>query len=125
MKGGVAMKEKKPINIEIGQRVKQCREDVGLTQEKLAELIDLGDKHISAIECGAAGVSLPVLRRLCKVLSVSADKILFGVEEEEPQDKRAAEVHVLGERLSRLSDYEFDTAREILDKILDIFAERR
>lgn len=33
------MKEKKPINLEIGQNVKQIRENAGLTQERLAELI--------------------------------------------------------------------------------------
>ena len=48
------MKEKKPINIEIGLNVKQVRESAGLTQESFAELIGLGVKHISAIECGAA-----------------------------------------------------------------------
>lgn len=52
------MKEKKPINLEIGQNVKQIRENAGLTQERLAELIGLGVKHLSAIECGAVGVSL-------------------------------------------------------------------
>ena len=47
------MKEKKPINLEIGKNVKQVRENAGLTQECLAELIGLGVKHLSAIECGA------------------------------------------------------------------------
>ena len=52
------MKEKKTINLEIGQNVKHIRENAGLTQERLAELIGLGVKHLSAIECGAVGVSL-------------------------------------------------------------------
>ena len=55
------MKEKKPINLEIGKNVKQVRENAGLTQECLAELIGLGVKHLSAIECGAVGVSLATL----------------------------------------------------------------
>ena len=32
------MKEKKPLNIEIGQRVKKNREAAGLTQEAFAEM---------------------------------------------------------------------------------------
>ena len=44
------MREKKAINIEIGERVKQVREAAGLTQEAFSEMIGLGDKHISAIE---------------------------------------------------------------------------
>ena len=38
-KGGVVVKEKKPINIEIGQRIKQSREAAGLTQETFAEMV--------------------------------------------------------------------------------------
>lgn len=56
------MKEKKTINLEIGQNVKHIRENAGLTQERLAELIGLGVKHLSAIECGAVGVSLATLK---------------------------------------------------------------
>ena len=74
------MKEKKPINLEIGKNVKQVRENAGLTQECLAELIGLGVKHLSAIECGAVGVSLATLKQLCVLLSVPADVILFGIE---------------------------------------------
>lgn len=39
------MKEKKPINVEIGMRVQQAREAAGLTQERFAELIGLGVKQ--------------------------------------------------------------------------------
>ena len=38
------MQEKKPINIQIGQNIRQIREDTGLTQEKLAEILGIGDK---------------------------------------------------------------------------------
>ena len=65
------MKEKKPINVEIGQNIKLSRESAGLTQETFAEMVGLGVKHISAIECGAVGVSLTTLKRICGVLSGS------------------------------------------------------
>ena len=41
------MKKKKPINVEIGTRIQQAREAAGLTQERFAELIGLGVKHVS------------------------------------------------------------------------------
>ena len=34
------MKEKKSINVEIGQNVKRARENAGLTQERFAEMIE-------------------------------------------------------------------------------------
>ena len=113
------MKEKKPINIEIGQNVKQCRENAGLTQEIFAEMVDLGVKHISAIECGAAGVSLPVLRRMSKVLSVPADYLLFGTTEKAEQKDHEAELQVLFSRLSRLPPNKFRIAKDIMDKLLE------
>lgn len=83
------MKEKKPINLEIGKNVKQVRENAGLTQECLAELIGLGVKHLSAIECGAVGVSLATLKQLCVLLSVPADAILFGIESSNSEAERS------------------------------------
>ena len=116
------MKEKKPINIEVGQFVKQCREEAGLTQEKFAELIDLGVKHVSAIECGAVGVSLSVLRRMSTVLSVPADVLLFGIPNEADQQSRALELQALCSKLSRLSPGKFRVVKEINDKLLEAFA---
>ena len=109
------MKEKKPINLEIGQNVKQIRENAGLTQERLAELIGLGVKHLSAIECGAVGVSLATLKQLCVLLSVPADAILFGIESSNSEAERSAALQFLTDRLSHLPDADFWATKEILD----------
>lgn len=116
------MKEKKPINVEIGQRVKQNREAAGMTQESFSELIGLGVKHVSAIECGAVGVSLPTLKRICTVLSVPADALLFDCPDEEGQRERAAELQGITNRLSRLPENEFRAVKDILDKVLEALA---
>ena len=116
------MKEKKPINIEIGQNIKQSRETAGLTQEAFSELVSLGVKHISAIECGAVGISLSTLKRMCKVLSVSADDLLFGAPDTEERDGRSREIELLTSRLSRLPDNEFEAVKEVLDKVLAAMA---
>lgn len=116
------MKEKKPINIEVGQYVKQSREAAGLTQETFAELIGLGVKHVSAIECGAVGVSLPTLRRMSKVLCVPADVLLFGASDETEQQSQSCELQALFSRFSRLPPNKFRVAKEIVDKLLEAFA---
>ena len=116
------MKEKKPVNIEVGQYVKQCREEAGLTQETFAELIGLGVKHVSAIECGTVGVSLPTLRRMSKVLSVPADILLFGTADETERENRFPEFQVLFSRLSRLPPSKFRVVKEIIDKLLEALA---
>lgn len=116
------MKEKKALNVEVGQFVKRCREEAGLTQEAFAELIGLGVKHVSAIECGAVGVSLPTLRRMSMALSVPADVLLFGTPDETDQQNRTLELQMLCARLSRLPAGKFRVMKEIIDKMLEAFA---
>ena len=72
------MIEKKAGNVQIGARVKEAREAAGLTQERLAELIDITAQYLSGVERGAVGLSVPVLRRLGSVLMVSSASILSG-----------------------------------------------
>ena len=72
------MREKKPINIEIGANIQAARERAGFTQEKLSELLGVTPNHLSAIERGVSGISLESLQKLCHILGMSADAILFG-----------------------------------------------
>ena len=72
------MQEKKPLNIAIGKRIQQSREQAGLTQEELAEQIDRSPQFISTIERGLAGPSLETVLHLCEVLGTSTEWILRG-----------------------------------------------
>jgi len=116
------VKEKKPINIEVGQRIKERREAAGLTQETLAEMVGLGVKHISAIERGAIGVSLPTLKRVCTVLSVSADDLLFDAPDAAAQSEQERTIHQVSKRLSRLPANELKVMKELLDKAFEAMA---
>lgn len=72
------MREKKELNIQIGKRFKAAREQIRMTQEELAERIEVSPQYISDLERGVVGVSIATLKRLCTVLRVSSDQILFG-----------------------------------------------
>lgn len=110
------MKEKKEFNIVIGNRIKQAREAAGLTQDRFAELVGMGTKNVSAIERGTVGVSLPALKRICQVLSIPSDDILFDEYIEEN------DVQALTAKLARLSSERFEIAKEILNKLFEAFA---
>ena len=75
------MKERKEINISIGERIRHSREASGYTQEKLAELIDVSTQYISDLERGVVGASIPTIIRICSFLAVSSDYILMGRNE--------------------------------------------
>ncbi len=72
------MQGKKPINVRVGANIQWLREERHLTQEGLSEKIGVTPNHLSAIERGVSGISLELLEKLCQVLSVTADHILFG-----------------------------------------------
>lgn len=60
----------------IGKRIKIARIKADLTQEKLAEIIDISPTHLSNIETGTTRVSLTVIVSLANALSVTADDLL-------------------------------------------------
>lgn len=72
------MIEKKPFNIEIGKRIRGAREKASMSREKLAELVDITPRFVADIERGSVGVSVPNLKKICEVLHVSSDSILWG-----------------------------------------------
>lgn len=79
------MREKKEINVEIGERIKIAREKARYTQEKFAERIEVSPQYVSDLERGVVGVSVATLKRLCVCLSVSSDQILFGPDTDNTQ----------------------------------------
>ena len=114
------MQDKKPDNVRIGTQIKSAREAAGLTQEKFAERVSLASKNVSAIERGAAGFSVPVLRRLCDVLGVSSDLILFGNQDD--KHDRNSDAENLVHRLEMLTPEQFEISRTIINKLFEAFA---
>lgn len=63
---------------EIGQRLREKREQAGYTREKLGELCSLSPRFIANVEFGDSTFSLDSLMAVCRVLSCSSDYLLFG-----------------------------------------------
>ncbi len=72
------MNSKKDCFAPIGARIRSGRIAQGLTQKQLADELEVTGQHISDIERGAVGVSVPLLMQLCRRLDRSADWLLFG-----------------------------------------------
>lgn len=54
----------------LGLNIAYYRKKAGYTQMQLAELLEIDRSHMSAIELATVGVSLDVVFRLCKILSI-------------------------------------------------------
>ena len=63
----------------IGERLKTARVNKKLTQEALAEQMDVSVVYISRIERGNSKINLPRLNQICTILGVSEGQILNGV----------------------------------------------
>lgn len=63
--------------IEIGKRIKAERKSKNLSQERLAEEINVTPHYIYEIERGLKTMSLETLINLSKALDVTTDYILF------------------------------------------------
>ncbi len=92
----------------LGQNIKKARNRKHLTQEQLAELVELSPKHISRIEVGTKFVTAESLQRIAAVLQVEP-AALFTTS----KDFLPSEVHVIsfsftgkqGEEVAELMEY--------------------
>lgn len=102
------MREKKEINIQIGEQIRLAREQAKLTQEQFAERIEVSPQYISDLERGVVGISIPTLKRACVTLGTSSDQILFGATSE---SRNIA----IEKRCTNLSDKAFSALLDIID----------
>lgn len=80
---------------EIGKRISDLRKSLGYTQEQVAELMDVSVQMISNLERGNKAIRIDNLLKISKILGVSTDYILSGMQSEsELTDK----IHKLSKR---------------------------
>lgn len=62
------------------RRIRKARENMGYTREKFAEKLEVSVSYLAELERGRTGISVKMLVKVCTVLGLSADYILFGSE---------------------------------------------
>ncbi len=67
----------------MGERIRTCRQKSNMTQEKMAEILDISVKHYSEVERGLTGLSVEKLIYLSNLFGVSLDYLLKGNVEED------------------------------------------
>lgn len=66
-------------DVTMGARIQRIRLSRDMTQEALAEKLELSTpQQVSEIERGLSGLSLQRFVKLCEILEVDADYLLFG-----------------------------------------------
>lgn len=73
MKGDVYMDQ-----VKIGSFIKEIRKEKGLTQEQLAEKLDVSQKSVSRWETGKTMPDLSLYEPLCEVLGIQVSELLYA-----------------------------------------------
>ena len=64
-------------------RIRKAREEQGYTRERFAEKLDVSVSYLAELERGRTGISVKMLVKVCNLLGLSADYVLFGTERKE------------------------------------------
>ena len=84
-------------------RIRKAREDLGYTREKFAEKLDVSVSYLAELERGRTGISVKMLVKVCNVLGLSADYVLFGNDRQE-DTLRLDAIHRIDEKYLPLLD---------------------
>ena len=97
----------------MGDRIREARKQQGLTQEQLAEKVDITLEYISQIERGLKTPSMQVFIKLVEVLDVSADYLL----RDSVSTGKLFGDNAIGRKIERLSPKQ----RVALEALIDTF----
>lgn len=102
----------KDPNRQIGSRIKAARMEKKLTQEKLAEIINISTTYVSEIESKGTVPSTAILFPICKFLNVSIDDIIF--------DTTSDSIRKLTRKLSQCSEKQLELISSLVDAVLQV-----
>lgn len=93
----------------VGERIRNKRVLIGLSQDELAEKIDRAPKYCSDIERGICGMSIETMLSLADNLDMSLDYLMFGDAPTEElarqKDDEIALIHILSKCTDRQREY--------------------
>ena len=109
------MDGRKDLNVLVGANIKREREKAGFTQDQFSELLGIGSKSLSSIERGVVGVSLTTLLRICDILHISANVLLY-------EKNRKNDVDSIVLQLKLLSAEQFEIASDVMTNLFKAFS---
>lgn len=92
----------------MGQRIMARRKTMRMTQEELAERLNVSPQMISNLELGKKAIRPENLAKVCEVLELSADFVLTGSSTKTASD-------VVSEKLIQLTNEELQIVNDIID----------
>ena len=98
----------------IGQRIKSIRVKSNLTQEKLAERMEINTKYLSSIERGKENPTLNTIICLAEALEVDIGDIFSSLQNEDPAKRKS----LINSLLKEANEEELKLAYKVLSAVL-------
>ncbi len=102
------------LNMQFPERLSTLRKGKTFTQQILADAIEVNVSQLKRYEAGTSQPTLDVLRKMAVALSVSADVLLFDIDERGPDD----ELKLQFEAVSRMSAEDKLAIKTLLDGMI-------
>lgn len=77
-----------PVDVQVGQRIRELRQSRHMTQQQLAEKLGVSFQQVQKYELGRNRISASRLWEVAKVLNVSPGFMFEGVDEKQESDER-------------------------------------
>ena len=114
------MRKRDPNRIEMGRRFREARERLNWSREVLAERADLSVSFIADLELGNTGTRLENFIRLCRLLDLNADYVLFGAPGDAVQRIMDLLREVAKDRLVVMVTHNPELAQEYSTRIVNL-----
>ncbi len=104
--------------LEVGERIRQKRLLLGLTQDEMAEKIDRASKYYADIERGSCGMSIETLMALSSTLNLSMDYIIYGSTSDDNTPANQDQITAILETLKTFPEHKQQYALRMLQLFL-------
>ena len=101
----------------IGLKIKERRKSLGITQEQIANHLDVNPSHISNIECGHCNPSLTALVCIANILECSIDYFIAG---EYTFDTDKSKIETLDDKIQEKLKYYTPEKKEKILKMMEL-----
>ena len=107
------------MNMELyGKRIREHRESQNILQEKLAEMVEISNTHMSQIERGKKVPSLDAFVRIANALNIPADFIL----RDELSNSKPIFLNAITEKMENLTNEQVEFVTDLFEVAIKNFS---
>jgi len=114
-----------PNEPSLAEKIRHWRRSLGITQERLEQVANLGHNSISRIEKSEVSPRLETVEKIAYAMGITLEELHFGKPRLETPNSLSAAKSDLEQRISKLEEPMQSKARELISGMLDLLEGQR